>query len=150
MKILFTWTIVILLCSSLNAQDNNIQNLLNDYLQIKNALVDSNGKKAREYAQNMQAALKNTPNISGQKSMLKTVGEISKTTDIEKQRKAFADLSEPMWNLVKNTEDLTQDVYYQYCPMKKAYWISAEEAIRNPYYGSQMLTCGSVKETKKK
>ena len=27
----------------------------------------------------------------------------------------------------------------------KASWLSAEKNIKNPYYGSSMLTCGSVK-----
>ena len=38
-------------------------------------------------------------------------------------------------------------VYKAYCPMKKAYWLSAEKEIKNPYYGSAMLSCGSVMET---
>jgi Cu(I)/Ag(I) efflux system membrane fusion protein len=33
--------------------------------------------------------------------------------------------------------------------MKKAYWISAVEEVRNPYYGNAMLTCGNVSETVK-
>jgi len=33
--------------------------------------------------------------------------------------------------------------------MKDAYWLSNETAIKNPYYGSRMLTCGSVKDTLK-
>jgi hypothetical protein len=28
-----------------------------------------------------------------------------------------------------------------------ANWLSKESAVENPYYGSMMLTCGSVKET---
>jgi hypothetical protein len=31
--------------------------------------------------------------------------------------------------------------------MKKAYWISEEKGIENPYYGTGMLTCGKVTET---
>jgi hypothetical protein len=31
--------------------------------------------------------------------------------------------------------------------MKKSYWLSADEAIKNPYYGNMMLTCGKVSET---
>jgi hypothetical protein len=30
-----------------------------------------------------------------------------------------------------------------YCPMAKRSWIQKEDAIRNPYYGKSMLTCGS-------
>jgi len=29
--------------------------------------------------------------------------------------------------------------------MKKAYWLSAEAKIKNPYFGNQMPDCGSVK-----
>ncbi|RYG53246.1 MAG: DUF3347 domain-containing protein [Chitinophagaceae bacterium] len=38
-------------------------------------------------------------------------------------------------------------VYLQYCPMAKASWLSNENEIRNPYYGTAMLTCGEVKKT---
>ena len=30
--------------------------------------------------------------------------------------------------------------------MKKAAWLSSEKQIKNPYYGSSMLTCGEVTE----
>ncbi len=36
-----------------------------------------------------------------------------------------------------------------FCPMvdnnKGAYWLSLSETIYNPYFGSKMLKCGSVK-----
>ena len=42
-------------------------------------------------------------------------------------------------------------VYYQFCPManggKGANWLSKENAVKNPYYGAQMMTCGKVVET---
>jgi hypothetical protein len=31
--------------------------------------------------------------------------------------------------------------------MKKATWLSETNAIKNPYYGKQMLTCGKTTET---
>jgi len=44
-----------------------------------------------------------------------------------------------------------QPVYYQHCPManggKGANWLSKENAVKNPYYGSQMLSCGKTVET---
>jgi hypothetical protein len=33
--------------------------------------------------------------------------------------------------------------------MKKASWLSSEAAIKNPYFGSAMLTCGKVTATLK-
>ena len=44
-------------------------------------------------------------------------------------------------------------VYYDHCPMyndgKGGDWISKESSIKNPFYGSQMLTCGKIVETLK-
>jgi hypothetical protein len=34
-----------------------------------------------------------------------------------------------------------------YCPMKKSNWLSNEKTVKNPYYGSAMLTCGEVTGT---
>ena len=52
-----------------------------------------------------------------------------------------------MTNLVE-ANIATGKLYYQYCPMafnnKGAYWLSNEEAIRNPYFGDKMLKCGLV------
>jgi membrane fusion protein, copper/silver efflux system len=45
---------------------------------------------------------------------------------------------------------IQKQVYRQFCPManndKGAFWLSLDEKINNPYYGSSMLTCGEVKE----
>ena len=39
-------------------------------------------------------------------------------------------------------------IYRDYCPMydqgKSGYWISETKDIKNPYYGSEMLTCGGI------
>jgi hypothetical protein len=55
-----------------------------------------------------------------------------------------------MYELLKVSK-LETPVYYQFCPMAKggkgANWLSKESAIKNPYYGAQMLTCGKVVET---
>ena len=72
---------------------------------------------------------------------------ISETKDIEHQREHFANFSTNMFILAKAVKLTKQPVYEQYCPMKKNYWLSNESGIKNPYYGSSMLTCGRVVET---
>jgi hypothetical protein len=64
------------------------------------------------------------------------------------QRKAFAELTEPMFALVKARPGSTP-IYLDHCPMYEggADWLSRDKAIRNPFYGAQMMNCGSVKET---
>ena len=76
--------------------------------------------------------------------------KIAVAKDVTKQREIFALLANNMYELAKVSKQETP-VYYQHCPMynngKGANWLSKEEAIKNPYYGSKMLTCGSVQET---
>lgn len=72
------------------------------------------------------------------------------TSDDVYQRGQFNTLSENMYQLLKvSKQDST--TYYQHCPManggKGANWLSKENAIKNPYYGSAMLTCGKTVET---
>ena len=59
-------------------------------------------------------------------------------------------LSKNMYELIKVAKP-AETVYYQFCPMandgKGANWLSKENGIKNPYYGSQMLTCGKTVET---
>jgi hypothetical protein len=68
---------------------------------------------------------------------------------IEHQREHFVMLSKDINDLIK-TFETKQKLYQDYCPMandgKGAIWISEIKEIKNPYYGSQMLTCGSVKK----
>ena len=73
---------------------------------------------------------------------------IAGTSDLDKQRKAFAELTEPMFALVKARPTATP-IYLDHCPMYEggADWLSRDKAIRNPFYGAQMMNCGSVKET---
>ena len=46
--------------------------------------------------------------------------------------------------------DTDRKLYLQYCPMYAnntgGYWLSEEEQVLNPLFGSKMLKCGVVKE----
>ncbi len=84
--------------------------------------------------------------------IIKTVlQEISKETDIEKQRTKFIDLSKAMLTVISSFGVAEQEVYVEHCPMANnnqgADWLSLEKAIKNPYFGDKMLQCGSVKQT---
>jgi hypothetical protein len=66
--------------------------------------------------------------------------------DLKVARDAFAPLSEALIGQVKanGSPDLASDLRIGYCPMNRRSWIQREEMARNPYYGTAMLTCGSV------
>jgi hypothetical protein len=75
---------------------------------------------------------------------------ISETKDVGHQRDHFTSLSKNMYAVMKVSK---QDVpiYYQFCPMankgKGANWLSKENIVKNPYYGSKMMGCGKTVET---
>lgn len=60
----------------------------------------------------------------------------------------FANLSHNLAEVLKDTKTTTQTLYLQYCPMKKAYWLSESSKIKNPYYNSGMMSsCGNTLAT---
>jgi len=75
---------------------------------------------------------------------------IANTKDATRQRKRFRRLSKNTYALIKVAK-YEEPVYYQFCPMandgKGANWLSKDNAIKNPYYGSKMLNCGKTVET---
>ena len=127
--------------------------LLHSYLDIKNALVADNANtasmKAEEFVKTLNGIDPKIINEATRDALLKDASHISKTKDIAHQREHFATFSTNMYALAKTVKLTTQPVYYAYCPMKKTRWLSTEIAIKNPYFGSSMLTCGKVEETLK-
>ena len=132
-------------------QDSSSYQLLQSYYNIKNALVAGNANmasiKAEEFVKTINGIDPKIINETTRGALLKDAGNISEKKNIISQRESFATFSINMYTLVKATKLTTDSVYYAYCPMKKSYWLSSEAAIKNPYYGNMMLTCGSVKET---
>lgn len=125
--------------------------ILNAYYKLKDALVSSNAPLAAANADELVKAIngtdKQTVNDDARASLLKDANVIFQSKDIKLQREKFATLSNNMFELAKTIKLSAEPVYQQYCPMKKASWLSNDKAIKNPYYGNAMLTCGSVKTT---
>lgn len=144
-ELIFAWAIMLF---GFSAFAQNTSKLLNNYISVKDALVNSDIKAASQAISILNQSLKNEDDFAQKDELLKAVEKFIKANNIEKQRTAFNDVSIAMWELVKSSDKINQAVYYQYCPMKKAYWLSYEKDIKNPYYGSSMLTCGKVSETK--
>jgi hypothetical protein len=122
------------------------------YLKIKDTLVETDVKAASFAAEGILFDLERNENKVIDK-LFKEVRLIAESKDIEDQRIYFVGLSNNIYTLVKNTET-EMTVYQQYCPMafddKGADWLSKEKEIKNPYFGSSMLTCGEMKSKKNK
>jgi len=61
--------------------------------------------------------------------------------DLDAAREAFGELTKPLVRYRKAVG--AERLKVAYCPMAKKVWLQPEGEIGNPYYGSEMLTCGS-------
>lgn len=155
-KVIFIIAIVASICIQISfAQDSTKQDqlpsLLSDYYNIKNALVAGdatsatvNAKAFLQKANTIDYKVISEGNVHALSS---SAGKIAAAETIQQQREYFALFSINMTALVKAIKLTDQPIYQLYCPMKKAYWLSNEKEVRNPYFGSSMLTCGKVTGT---
>ncbi|MCC6384220.1 MAG: DUF3347 domain-containing protein [Bacteroidia bacterium] len=148
MRKLIILTTAILL-SGYFATSQDLNQVLSDYLNVKNALVNSDSKTAAAAIITLQSSIQKEESLAQQKTLNNSIKKlVAAKENLDKQRIAFAQISPVLWKLVNNSKSITRKIYYQHCPMKNAYWMSTEEEIRNPYYGASMLTCGDVVERK--
>jgi Cu(I)/Ag(I) efflux system membrane fusion protein len=139
-----------------------LRHLLDDYDQLKNALVEDKPAVARQAAQDMLNHLKQVPMETWEEEMHRfgmpqaeriggAAATIAKAQNIEDMRRAFLTLSDAFIAWASRLSVAEDTLYVQYCPMannnKGGYWLSREKNIQNPYFGSNMLRCGSVKQT---
>lgn len=141
--------------------NSSINEIVSNYLQMKNALVKDDSKGAANAGKKLFVTL-NKINLSLIDVKLKTeyidiaddakehaehIGDNS--GKIEHQREHFVMLSKDVNDLIQ-LFGTTQKLYQDYCPMandgKGALWISEIKEIKNPYYGSKMSNCGSIKK----
>ncbi len=135
-----------------------INQILSVYYEVKNALVADDGKTASSKAESLAKLLKAMPmdKMAGPQhtvwmkyaDKLKSDAEhIGQTKNAAQQRDYFNNLSNNLFEVTKAFKGNEAEVYQQYCPMKKAYWLSENKSVKNPYYGKKMLTCGKVTAT---
>tara|TARA_R110001632_G_scaffold137169_8_gene252840 strand:+ start:2159 stop:3910 length:1752 start_codon:yes stop_codon:yes gene_type:complete len=137
------------------AIQKELQAALTTYLKMKDAFVATDAAEVSAFAKALAIELKSI-NASKLGSMeqshfkhsIKMVEAITENASIDNQRDHFIILNENMVALAMNIQELPSTIYVQRCPMANnnqgAIWLSMEKDIRNPYYGDEMLTCGSV------
>jgi len=161
MKSLLT-TVIVVVTMGLTATAQNavaaLQPLLVSYFEMKDALVNADAGTASAKAADFvkiigsidskalpAAALQSFTALHDK--LKQDAGNIAATKDISRQRDLFAGFSLDLAALAKAVKLSGQPVYQAYCPMKKMYWLTNEKIIKNPYYGKQMLNCGSIIQT---
>ena len=131
------------------------------YLSLKDALANDNATVAQKSSGELlksigKVDMKLLTNKEAHmhwmeisKEISNSVKLIASTSDISKQRIHFINLSK---NMSKSVEvfGINKKVYQQFCPMansdKGAIWLSSNEKIKNPYFGTAMLSCGTIQK----
>ncbi|WP_207512684.1 DUF3347 domain-containing protein [Longitalea luteola] len=149
-----------------DAFNQSFTQLLNAYNSLKDALVASDAEKASAAGLALKAAADSLKvnEITGDTSgVIKETAQaftgtiagsaqaLAAEKDLKNKRKEFEMIADAMWSLTRTVRYTGQKLYWQYCPMafdnKGAYWMSFEREIKNPYFGSEMLNCGSVEDS---
>lgn len=144
-----------------NPNSFSIKEIVVNYLSLKNALTDDDSDATADAGKSMIETLRkiDMKKLSG--AEMKTYMDIAddlkehaehigdNVGNIAHQREHFVLMSKDINDLI-TTFGTDQKLYQDFCPMadagKGAIWISEVKDIKNPYYGSEMLTCGSVRK----
>lgn len=139
-----------------------IQQIIKGYLPLKNALAQDNSQKASDAAKGLFSILKKidisktrAKDNSELRDILKSASESAEhigdnADDIVLQREHLLSLSHDITGLIEKVGTGGLQLYQDFCPMydngKGGTWISETKEIVNPYEGTKMLNCGSVKK----
>ncbi len=141
-------------------KENDLSAIVNSYLTLSEALVLDDEDAAAKAAGKMLAAYTIYPKDNLEEALQKKFTALYKNSkehlehiaksELSHQRSHFKALSQDSYELVVMLK-AAKTLYKSYCPMyndnKGGMWLSASKDIRNPYFGSKMLKCGTVKET---
>jgi Cu(I)/Ag(I) efflux system membrane fusion protein len=118
--------------------------LMPGYLALQKALAEDD-------LEGSKAALNTIIEITGHTGAIpELIHSMLAADDLEGiRRPKFDELSSAMIQAVRSdTHAFEGDLYLMHCPMvygqTGADWIQSTEQLLNPYFGSQMLTCGNV------
>lgn len=139
-----------------------VQQIIKGYLPLKNALAQDDSKKASDAAKNLFSVLKkidisktDAKSNSELRDILESASENAEhigdnAEDIAHQREHLLSLSNDITDLIGEVGTGGLKLYQDFCPMynngKGGTWISETKEIVNPYEGTKMLNCGSVKK----
>jgi hypothetical protein len=118
--------------------------LVDPYIRVQSALAADKVDTVKADAVAIAAA------AAGMGDAAEPIGAAAKrleaAANLKDARKAFGEVSDALFAYAKATgASMPADVKTAYCPMVNKSWLQKGDKIRNPYYGSEMLDCGSFR-----
>jgi Cu(I)/Ag(I) efflux system membrane fusion protein len=126
--------------------------LLVAYLAVQQALAGDDVAGARKAFDRVHAAAQDPTSVSDAALRQRIDGAAQKGSaaqDLPAAREAFGELSKAAVDLARaQPNPLDASLRVAFCPMAfnnaGAKWLQLGATVDNPYFGSQMLTCGSL------
>lgn len=136
------------------AASSSGQKLITAYLGVQRKLAADDAKGARTSFGQLKAAAdaNDLPGDAVLKQKISTsAASGAGAKDLAAARNAFLKTSDGMLDWLKREGNpLASSVRVAHCPMaqdgKGARWVQAESKLTNPYFGSEMLECGSIEK----
>ncbi|MEZ5016036.1 MAG: efflux RND transporter periplasmic adaptor subunit [Flavipsychrobacter sp.] len=139
-----------------------IYQLVQQYELLKDALVDDDFNKSKQLAKSLYKQIKQTDmsNFDGLEhkvwmqhsgNALNALEQMKDAKNIGELRRYLKPLSGQIIIMSRHFAPFKKSLYVMQCPMADknngADWISFEGEVKNPYYGADMLSCGSIIDT---
>lgn len=132
---------------AIRLKDDNLNAIYRYYTDLTESLTKEDVAGAKVAAAAIELGM---TKVHGGEAVASSATAIIDASAITVQRDLYAKLNDSFISLLKKTGVASGDLYILHCPMarndKGAFWISSSKMVRNPYYGEQMLNCGSVTE----
>lgn len=126
-----------------------VDELMTAYLRITEGMATDSVKDLDARLAAMRAAATGVKSVTEAAALADTIlaNLPAQGSDLETLRRAWQRVSPGVIKLARTlpaSASVAGEVVQAYCPMAKAPWLQTGTDVRNPYYGTGMLTCGSI------
>ena len=137
---------VVLVCAAGAHAAGSLTPLLDPYFRIQSALTDDKTEGVQADATLIATEARSLG--AGGEAIAAAAAGLGAAADIGAARVAFGKLSDALIAYAEQTKAPTgEGVTAMYCPMVKKSWLQKGTAVKNPYFGKSMLTCGEKKKS---
>jgi membrane fusion protein, copper/silver efflux system len=118
--------------------------IVDPYLRIQEALADDKMDGVKENAGQVATA---SASLGAPAVKIDTAAvQLASASELEDARTKFGTLSVAIDDYMTGLHlKAPEGVRVAFCPMVQKPWLQKGEAIENPYYGKEMLTCGTLR-----
>ena len=117
--------------------------ILDEYLRVAQALAVDSTAGIDEAAAKLEVAAKARGSRDEDVDLARAASALL-GKGLADARKAFGTLSQAVIRYRARSPQARDKTVLVHCPMAKASWLQTSKEIKNPYYGAEMSTCGTI------